>query len=441
MKRSPVTLLVAAASLAFGAVVTLYGRPVTGRPAASVLDAGFRASVPPVVASRWRTRVDTVRRGELLLSVLERAGLSRDDASRALRSASSIDSRRIRAGTTISTRVHADSGPTEIVLHLATDRLVRLRRAAGADTVRNGSVASAGWLEHEEKLPWTTDTVVVAGVVRSTLTAALADGGGAFPAGMRAEVAYALADILEYRIDLSRDLHQGDTVKVLVERQRAPNGAVRPGNILAARLSLDGRRVETMRFAESDSRVSYFDGEGKTMRAAFLRAPLAFRRISSVFGLRKHPILGIWRAHQGTDYSAAAGTPVRALGNGTVIFAGWKGGYGRVLEIRHTNGYVTRYGHLRAFAAGIRRGSSVSISRTVGYVGATGLATAPHLHFEVLIKGVHRDPRSALRNVSGEPLSGRQRSAFAARRALLFALLDEGTPGTAVALTSGSLLE
>ena len=435
MNRSRLTLLVAAGCLAFGTAVTMIGRPVAGRPAASVLDAGFRASTPPAVASRWRTRVDTVRRGELLISVLERAGLSRDEASRALRSASSVDSRKIRAGTTITTRVHTDSGPSEIVLQLAMDRLVRIRRAPADDSAS----APRAWTGNEETLAWTTDTVVVSGVVRSTLTAALEQGGDAFPAGMRAEVAYALADILEYRVDLSRDLHEGDTVRVLVERQRAPTGAVRPGNILAARLSLDGRRVETMRFSDSESRVSYFDGEGKTMRAAFLRAPLAFRRISSVFGKRKHPILGIWRAHQGMDYSAAAGTPVRALGNGTVIFAGWKGGYGRVIEIRHTNGYVTRYGHLKGFASGIRRGTPVSISRTIGYVGATGLATAPHLHFEVMIKGVHRDPRVALRNVSGEPLSGRQRNAFAARRAVLFGLLDQGAPGGAVASAGGTI--
>jgi murein DD-endopeptidase MepM/ murein hydrolase activator NlpD len=187
--------------------------------------------------------------------------------------------------------------------------------------------------------------------------------------------------------------------------------------------------VETLRFESgrrgaSGSRSAYFDADGKTMRAAFLRAPLAFRRISSAFGLRKHPILGIWRAHQGVDYSAAAGTPVRALGNGTVVFAGWKGGYGRVVEIRHRNGYLTRYGHLKGFASGIKRGASVSISRTIGYVGASGLATAPHLHFEVMVGGKHRDPRVALRNVSGEPLASNQRRAFASRKATLFAMLD-----------------
>ncbi len=415
MNRSGWSLLVAAALVAVGAGAISLGRPVRERPAASVLDAGSRASI----ASRWRTRVDTVQRGELLVSVLERAGLSHDEAALALQSASTVDARRIRPGTTITTRLNPDSGGAEIVLQLAIDRLVHLRRTPEA------------WAEREEKLAWQTDTVVVGGVVQSTLTAAIESGAGAFPASVRDEVAYALADILEYRIDLSRDLRRGDSVRMLVERQRAPNGAVRPGNILAARMTVDGRTVETVRFEDRADRVSYFDGDGKSMRAAFLRAPLAFRRISSVFGRRKHPILGIWRAHQGTDYSAAAGTPVRALGDGTVIFAGWKGGFGRVIEIRHRNGYVTRYGHLRGFASGIRAGTSVAISRTIGFVGSTGLATAPHLHFEVLVGGVHRDPRVALKSVTSNPLGDVDRGAFSALKARLFTMLEMGASGSA----------
>ncbi|WP_309670967.1 M23 family metallopeptidase [Gemmatimonas sp.] len=368
------------------------------------------------VASKWRVRVDTVKRGEPLVAVLERAGVPRDEAARVLRESQAIDARKIRAGTTITSTVSADSGASEVVLQLAIDRLVRFTRSA-----TGGS--RSGWLEKEETLPWTTDTVVVGGVVSSTLTGAIAQGADAFPANVRNEVAYALADILEYRVDLSRDLREGDTIKVLMERQRAPNGAVRPGDVIAARLTVDGRRVETMRFAQG-SKSAYFDGEGKSMRAAFLRAPLAFRRISSVFGLRRHPILGTVRAHQGMDYAAARGTPVRALGDGVVIFAGWKGGYGRVLEIRHRNGFVTRYGHLNAFAPGIRRGTTVSISRTVAFVGTTGLSTAPHLHFEVLVNGKHRDPRVALRNVTGEPLASGQRASFDDLRARLFARLD-----------------
>ncbi len=413
-------LLMATLCAGIGATAIALGRPVPERPAATVLAAGSRVSV----ASKWRVRVDTVKQGEPLVAVLERAGVPRDQATRVLMESQAIDARKIRAGTTITSTVSPDSGASEVVLQLAIDRLVRLTRSTTAGS-------RSGWLEKEERLSWTTDTVVVGGVVSSTLTGAIAQGADAFPAKVRSEVAYALADILEYRVDLSRDLRQGDTIKVLMERQRAPNGAVRPGNVIAARLTVDGRRVETMRFVQG-TKSSYFDGDGRAMRAAFLRAPLAFRRISSVFGLRRHPILGTVRAHQGMDYAAARGTPVRALGDGVVIFAGWKGGYGRVLEIRHRNGFVTRYGHLNGFAAGIRRGATVSISRTVAFVGTTGLSTAPHLHFEVLVNGKHRDPRVVLRNVTGEPLAAAQRASFQDLKAQLFARLD-GTrsPNTA----------
>ncbi len=402
-------LLVAAGCLGIGAAVIALGRPVQERPAASVLAAGPRVSV----AARWRTKTDTIRRGEPLSVALERAGLAPNEAAEALSVASALDPRRVRAGTTIITKVDPDSGASEVVLQLAIDRVVRFTRSVGQ-----------GWTEKEEKLQWTTDTVVVGGVVNSTLTAAVAEGADAFPERQRTELAYALADILEYRVDLSRDLQKNDSVRVMVERQTAPNGLVRPGNIIAARLTVSGKPVETMRFTQG-TRVSYFDGDGKSMRAAFLRAPLAFRRISSVFGLRRHPILGTVRRHQGMDYAAASGTPVRALGNGRVIFAGWKGGYGKTIEIRHTNGYITRYGHLRAMH--VRSGQSVSISQTIGQVGTTGLSTAPHLHFEVLVNGVHRDPRVALRHVTGEPLAASQRSVFAELKSRLFAQLDQPT--------------
>jgi murein DD-endopeptidase MepM/ murein hydrolase activator NlpD len=398
-------LLVAAGCLGIGAAAIALGRPVKERPAASVLAAGPRVSV----ASRWRTNVDTIRRGELLTAALERAGVAPSEAAEALRAASALDPRKVRAGTPITARVDPDSGTAEIVLHLAIDRAIRLTRSA------------TSWIEKEETLPWSTDTVVVGGVVTSTLTGAIAGGAGAFPQRQRTELAYALADILEYRVDLSRDLQKGDSIRVLVERQTAPNGLVRPGTIIAARLTVDGKPVETLRFNQG-TRVSYFDGEGKAMRAAFLRAPLAFRRISSVFGLRRHPILGTVRRHQGMDYAAARGTPVRALGNGRVIFAGWRGGYGKTIEIRHANGFVTRYGHLDAIS--IRTGAAVSIAQTIGKVGSTGLSTAPHLHFEVLVGGVHRDPRVALRNVTGEPLAASQREAFASLKQRVFAMLD-----------------
>jgi murein DD-endopeptidase MepM/ murein hydrolase activator NlpD len=416
-------LLVAAGCLGIGAAAIALGRPVQERPAASVLAAGPRVSI----AARWRTKVDTIRRGEPLSVALERAGLDPQEAAEALSVASALDPRKVRAGTTITTKVDPDSGASEVVLQLAIDRVVRFTRVFGKP-----------WVEQEQTLAWRTDTVVVGGVVTSTLTAALADGAEAFPARQRTELAYALADILEYRVDLSRDLQRNDSVRVMVERQTAENGLVRPGNIIAARVTVDGKPMETMRFTQS-GRVAYFDGEGTSMRAAFLRAPLAFRRISSVFGMRRHPILGTVRRHAGTDYAAASGTPVRALGNGRVIFAGWRGGYGKTVEIRHTNGFVTRYGHLRAY--NVRSGQSVSIAQTIGQVGSTGLSTAPHLHFEVLVNGVHRDPRVALKNQSGEPLAASQRRAFQQLKTQLFALLEQSSPKlegrTAAARPSG----
>jgi murein DD-endopeptidase MepM/ murein hydrolase activator NlpD len=408
LKKDRATWLLAGSTLALAAAALTFGRPVPDRPAATVLSAGPRASM----AARWRTRTDSVKRGESVVAVLGRAGVSSNDAMSALQAAHTLDPRRIPVGTTITTRSAVDSMPSEIVFQVAADRLIRLSRTGGNQ-----------WTEREEKLAWTTDTVAVAGVIRSTLTGAIASGAVAFPEKVRAELAYALADVLEYRVDLSRDLQPGDSVRVLLERQRA-NGMVRPGQILAARLYVDGKDIETVHFEGHDTESAYFDGDGKSMRAAFLRAPLAFRRISSVFGSRKHPILGVLKQHTGTDYAAASGTPVRALGNGVVIFAGWKGGYGNVVEIRHPNGMVTRYGHMRAFAEGIKRGASVAISRTIGFVGMTGLATGPHLHFEVLVNGQSRDSRVALRNITGNPLSASDLASFANIKNKLFASLD-----------------
>ena len=424
MINSRITLIVAAVSLVFGAMVANFVSPVASRPAADVLRSGTSHGETVATLASWQTKVDTVREGDLLVTVLQNAGMDVDDAALAVSSAASIDPRKIQPGMRVTTRFNADSGTSEITLQVSEDKVIRLRRDVSA--VSNGG--DVAWIESEELLPWTTDTVVVSGVIKTTLTDALERGGEAFPVRLRDDVAFALADILEYKVDLSRDLRVNDSVQVLVEKLSAPSGAVRRGNILAARITIGGRKVETVRFDEGTKATStaYFDGDGATMRAAFLKAPLAFRRISSVFGLRKHPILGVWRAHQGTDYAASAGTPIRALGAGTVIFAGWKGGYGRVVEIRHRNGYVTRYGHMSGFASGIKRGASVEISRTIGYVGQSGLATAPHLHFEVLIGGVHRDPRVALKNVSGESLASSQLAKFKVTKEMLFSLMDRG---------------
>ena len=272
------------------------------------------------------------------------------------------------------------------------------------------------------------DTVMVAGVIKSSLFSALDKSGTELPKSARAELAFSLADIFEYRVDMSRDFQVGDKFQVLVERLQKPNGAIIVNKVLGARLAMSGNEIEAIRFDSRAANGEYFDGSGKSLRASFLRAPVNFRRISSLFGGRRHPVLGVWRRHKGTDYAASSGTPVRAIGDGVVIFAGRKGGYGNVIDIRHRNGFVSRYGHLRNFSKGISRGKRVTIGSTIGAVGQTGLATGPHLHFEILVNGVQRDPRIALQMKGGEPIPSSERGVFQQLRSRTLATLASAQP-------------
>ena len=259
----------------------------------------------------------------------------------------------------------------------------------------------------------TVDTLTVSGTIQSSLFSALdKSSDGSLPRSARAELAFSLADIFEYRVDMSKDLQVGDKFHILVERLQKPNGAIIINKVLGARLALSGNEIEAIRFDSRAASGEYFDGSGKSLRASFLRAPVTFRRISSIFGGRRHPVLGIWRRHKGTDYAAAMGTPVRTIGDGVVIFAGRKGGYGNVIDVRHRNGFVSRYGHLRSFAKGIHKGSRVTIGSTIGAVGRSGLATGPHLHFEVLVNGVQRDPKIALQMKGGDPIPSSEKGIF-----------------------------
>jgi len=225
---------------------------------------------------------------------------------------------------------------------------------------------------------------------------------------------------------MSRDLRSGDRFKVLVERETSPSGSSRIGSVLVLNFTTGNNTTEAVRYPSESGRTRYFDQNGKSLEAAFLRAPLQFRRISSRFGMRKHPILGVWRRHAGTDYAASEGTPIRSIGDGVVTFAGRMGGYGNAIDVRHANGYVSRYGHLRAFAKGMSRGDRVGIGQTIGFVGHTGLATAAHLHFEILVSGRQRDPRAALQRVEGKPLEVREKADFLRSRTFLLALLQRG---------------
>ncbi|MFI5229631.1 MAG: M23 family metallopeptidase [Gemmatimonadales bacterium] len=391
--------------------------PDPDRKAADVL--ATQAAVPT-----WKLRFDTLGRGESLGALLKRGGMDDAAVTRALQAATtgaSLNERRIPAGMPVTIRSEAaDSSPSEVTLQLATDRLLHLRRT--------GDV----WAGTEERLPWATDTIVVGGTIASNLYDAMdSSAKNDLPTGARQQLAWALADVYEYRVDMSRDLQVGDEFKVVAERLKAPSGAVRIGNVIAATFKLSGTLIDAVRFTSASVSGDYFDQNGKSMRAAFLRAPLEFRRISSVFGMREHPILGGMREHKGMDYAAAMGTPVRAIGDGVVTRAVWSNGYGNLLEIRHRNGFVTRYGHLSRYQAGIHAGSHVTIGQTIAYVGSTGLSTGPHLHFEVLVGGQQRDPRVALKSTGGDPVPDSERGAFTQIRDRLLASLDAPLNGVA----------
>lgn len=394
-RRVAGAVIVAAVALGAAAAIRL-------RDSRAASDRADTSAPVEAAATAWE-RADTLQRGEILPGLLTRAGLDAEAAERAVRGLAHFDPRKTPAGLVVVVRGDsAGSPPRELLLHLTAERDIRI--------ARNG----ADWITHEEPIVWTRDTIVVHGVVHANLYEAL-DAGANKLLGKtaRSELAWDLADVYEYRVDMSRELQDGDKVRVLFERLRSAGGATRIGIIFAAGLERNGNEMQAFRFTPRGAqRAEYYDQNGRSLRATFLRAPLSFRRISSVFGLRKHPILGEWRAHKGTDYAANSGTPVRAIGDGTIAFAGHKGGYGNVLEVRHPNGYLSRYGHLRGFAKGARAGAHVSMGATIGYVGMTGLATAPHLHFEVLVGGVQRDPRTALKATAGMPLERSDKSAF-----------------------------
>ena len=378
-----------------GAVVAVLAIAALRLPAPQAGDPANLLSAFQPDLSKW-TAHDTLGSGETLSTLLTRRGLGASEASKVITAATPLDPRRVPAGMPIEVRGDSnDVRPTEILFQLAVDRIVKLARDGDS------------WIASEEKLPWAVDTVLVRGVVKSSLYEAVAEGSSrVLPRRASEELAWNIADIYEYRIDMSRELREGDEVRALFERMVAPNGTVRIGAVIAAGLQRAGTEVQAFRMDQDNGRSRYYDQQGRSLASSFLRAPVSFRRISSSFGRRRHPVLGTWRQHQGMDYAANSGTPVRSVGDGTVISVGPNGGYGNLVEIRHPNGFVTRYGHLRGFASGIRRGTRVEIGQTIGYVGMTGLATGPHLHFEVLVAGQQRDPRRALDVGSGPALSG-----------------------------------
>jgi murein DD-endopeptidase MepM/ murein hydrolase activator NlpD len=233
-----------------------------------------------------------------------------------------------------------------------------------------------------------------------------------------------LAGIFGWDIDFALDIREGDSFSVLYEQLYLDGERIGTGNILAAEFVNDSKLHQAVRYTDDQGRTDYYNPKGRSMRKTFLRTPVSFSRISSRFSLgRKHPILNRIRAHKGVDYAAPRGTPVRATGAGKVVLRGKKGGYGKTVIIQHGSRYNTLYAHLSRYARGMKNGRRVQQGDIIGYVGSTGLATGPHLHYEFRVNGVHRNPLT-VKLPDAEPLPGEYREHFKLESENLLAQLE-----------------
>jgi murein DD-endopeptidase MepM/ murein hydrolase activator NlpD len=282
----------------------------------------------------------------------------------------------ISAGQPYRIRLDGDNNVLFLTYRIDDETFLRITRA------------DLDFRAEKVEIPFERKVGSVGGVIETSLYDSLGNGGES------AQLAYAVADIFSWDIDFTTDLQPGDSFRVAVEELWLDGRFQRYGNVLAAEFINDGTTYRAFRY-EINGNYGYFDDNGNSLRKAFLKAPLNFRRISSGFSRsRLHPILKIRRPHLGVDYVAPAGTPVSALGDGTVRFAAWKGANGRLVVLSHSRGYKTYYGHLSRIARGIRTGARVRQGDVIGYVGATGRATGPHLHFQVAQNGRVLNPHS-----------------------------------------------
>lgn len=246
-----------------------------------------------------------------------------------------------------------------------------------------------------------------------------------------------LANIFAWDIDFALNLREGDQFSVIYEKLYINNQFIGPGKILAAKFINRGKSITAVRYKNPEGKVSYYTSGGDSMRKAFLRTPIDFARISSHFNLkRRHPVLNRIRAHKGVDYAARTGTPIKSAGDGKITYRGRKGGYGRVVIIQHGQKYSTLYAHMSKYRKGQSKGSRVKQGQVIGYVGKSGLASGPHLHYEFRVNGVHRNPLTVtLPNAN--PIQKKYKADFLAKSKVLLEQLEQLTP-TNVATVSAS---
>jgi len=322
----------------------------------------------------------------------------------------------IKAGATLNVATDTQGELREITYAPDPYRVVNVRRN------EKGAFEST-----VVEKPTVTVTRFAEGIVEDSLF------GAGKQAGVSDTVILEMADAFGYDIDFALEVQQGDTFRVMYEEILVDGVRVRDGLVLAAEFVNRGTTYRAVHYKTADGRGGYYTPDGMAMRRAFLRTPVDFARISSRFSrARMHPVLHTMRAHKGVDYAAARGTPVKATADGSIQYAGNKGGYGRVVILRHGNQQTTLYAHLDRFAQNVRSGGRVKQGQVIGYVGASGLASGPHLHYEFQVNGRHVDPLK-VKTSQAEPIAAAEKQAFLAEASRLVAMLDSYSGRTAVA--------
>ncbi len=348
-----------------------------------------------------------IRRGDTIASILNRLDISDQDSTDFMQAArGSKAMRQLKPGKTIQVQTSAEG------------ELLALRYVFGDEQLFLMEKTDDEFKMTEQPLELDSQIHMKSGEISTSLFAATDS------AGIPNSIAMQLTEIFASEIDFYRDLRQGDRFTVVYETLSNSGKRAKTGRVLAVEFINKGKSHQAIYFKASSGADGYYTPEGESLRKDFLLSPLAFSRVSSGFSqARYHPILKEWRAHKGIDYAAPTGTPVRATATGIVQFSGSQRGYGNLIVLKHNGKFETAYGHLSRFASGLSKGKRINQGDVIGYVGATGMATGPHLHYELRVDGLQRDP-TKMALPTAPPITKRDLLAFQKQTQSLVARLN-----------------
>ncbi|OYY35697.1 MAG: hypothetical protein B7Y58_07380 [Halothiobacillus sp. 35-54-62] len=330
---------------------------------------------------------------------------------------------KMRPGDTLDILISADQSLKSINYQIAPNQSLSIQRNADNQLTANQIV-----------LPVETRLATAEGHIDSSLYQSAID------AGLSANMVLQLADIFGWKINFLKDVQNGDHFRLVYEEKFVQGKRVQTGHVMAAEFTNAGKVFQAVRYTTPEGKAGYYEPNGASLGRGFLRYPVEFSRISSKFSLaRLHPIYDRIKPHKGVDFAAPTGTPIHAAGAGKVEFVGWQHGYGKVVKIKHDGGYETVYGHMSRFNDALKKGSTVAMGQTIGFVGMTGDATGPHLHYEFHVKGVYTDPLIA-KMPEANPIPSKYRKDFLAQTQSVLDLMAQNSQAAPLNAANASAL-